>query len=167
MDKNSEYVATYNKVIDAEFEKIENKSGDTLVYSFKDPEHKAEGIAGFISFIKDGKGDPRAPEANIMAITCSAENKQDTTIIIPFAFYFNQRPQNVEYELVVANETDTVWMGQVWSSKWSWGQWGRCTLDGTMLSAMWCAYSGPAFWECTGGGAFISAAGCAMGQMWK
>jgi len=149
MDKNSEYVSTYDKVIDTGFEKIETKNGDTLVFSFKDTEHKAEGVVGFVSFVKDQKDSVRSPEANIMVITCtdSANNNQDTTLIIPFAFYFNERPQGVDYELFAANETDTVWMGQVWAEK-SWLTWARCSIADMTAAYIACIAAGALYGEC-------------------
>jgi hypothetical protein len=62
---------------------------------------------------------PKASQANIMTMKVSKTTGEDTTLIIPFAFYFNERPVGVEYTLFVADTTDTIWVGEIWKEKGS------------------------------------------------
>ncbi|MBI4721748.1 MAG: hypothetical protein HY769_01900 [Candidatus Stahlbacteria bacterium] len=143
--------------------------------------HKAEGVIGLMDFVKGQKDSVRPPEAVIMAAevtyTDSANNNQDTTLVTPFAFYFNERPQNVEYELFAANEPDTVWIGQVWQEKAQeidWGEFGRCFFRGATMACLGCAYgcrvTATGYFHCLGGccGVFavLSALDCAWQQWW-
>ncbi len=175
ISKNKNYVQIRNMIVSAGFNEIEAKGTDDLVYSFADQDNDAEGIVGFMTFISNKKGDTRSPEANIMvnqvSYTDSNGIAQDTTIIIPFAYYFNERPQGVNYELFSANETDTVWISQVCTYKaLNWRKWGKCVAGSftpvcaVAISA--CASTTIGYFACVaaccGGSAIGAGIGCAI-----
>jgi hypothetical protein len=119
MKENKKYKYIRERIIWEGYERIETKGTDTLVYAFVCPETETEGVVGFTSFVKEKKGGaklPKASQANIMVMEVSKPTG-DTTLIVPFAFYFNERPVGVEYKLFGASETDTIWVGEIWNDK--------------------------------------------------
>ena len=95
----------------------------------------------------------------VVEVSSIDSSKDDTTFIIPFAFYFNERPQGVDYKLFAANETDTVWMGQVWAEK-SWLAWSNCMGTIAYEAAAGCIFAMPAYLQCVAGMLAAKGIGC-------